>query len=55
LSEREQRIIEMKFWSDMTNVEIAEVLDLTASNVGIILHRAIGALKKKLTSKENFL
>ena len=55
LSEREQKIIEMMFWFDMTHVEIAEVLALTPSNVGIILHRAITALKKKLPEKDKFL
>ena len=48
LGEREQRIIEMKFWGDMSNKEIAETLDLSASNVGVILHRAMGQLKKIL-------
>lgn len=48
LSEREQRIIEMKFWGDMSNKEIAETLDITPSNVGVILHRAMGQLKEIL-------
>lgn len=48
LSDREQRIIEMKFWGDMSNKEIAETLDMTASNVGVILHRAMGQLREIL-------
>lgn len=52
LGEREQRIVEMKFWGDMSNKEIAETLDLTPSNVGVILHRAIGELKKILGRNE---
>ena len=48
LSNREQRIIEMKFWGDMSNKEIAETLDMTASNVGVILHRAMGQLREIL-------
>ena len=48
LSEREQRIIEMKFWGDMSNKEIADAMDMTASNVGVILHRAMGRLKEIL-------
>ncbi len=48
LSEKEQRIIEMKFWGDMSNREIAEVMDMTASNVGVILYRAMGRLKEIL-------
>ena len=46
LSEREQRIIELKFWGDMSNKEIADTLGLTTSNVGGILHRAMGTLKR---------
>lgn len=52
LSERERQIIEMKFWGDMSNKEIAETLELSASNVGVILHRAIGQLKKILGREE---
>ena len=48
LSEREQRIIELKFWGEMSNKEIAQTLDMTPSNVGVILHRAMGTLKKVL-------
>ncbi|MBR3723649.1 MAG: RNA polymerase sigma factor [Selenomonadaceae bacterium] len=48
LSDRERQIVEMKFWGDMSNKEIAETLDLSASNVGVILHRAMGVLRKVL-------
>jgi len=48
LSEREQRIIELKFWGEMSNKEIAQAMDMTPSNVGVILHRAMGTLKKAL-------
>lgn len=51
LSEREQKIIELKFWADMSNKEIAETLDLTAGNVGIILFRAMSTLRQKLQNK----
>ena len=51
LSEREQRIIELKFWADMTNKEIGEVLGISAGNVGIILFRAMGTLRCKLQNK----
>lgn len=46
LNERERNVLELKYWSDMSNKEIAEVLGLSANHVGIILFRAIGALKK---------
>ena len=48
LSEREQRIIELKFWGEMSNKEIAETLDVSAANVGVILFRAMGSLRKIL-------
>ena len=48
LSEREQRIIELKFWGDMSNKEIAEILGISSANVGVILFRAMGTLKQIL-------
>ncbi len=51
LSEREQHIIQLKFWGDMSNKEIAEVMDMTPSHVGVILHRAMGQLRKELAIK----
>lgn len=51
LSDREQKIIELKFWADMTNKEIGEVLGISAGNVGIILFRAMGNLRGKLQNK----
>ena len=48
LSDREQRIIELKFWGDMSNREIAETLDISAVNVGVILFRAMGTLRQML-------
>ena len=52
LEEREKRIVELKFWGDLSNKEIADTLDLTPNNVGVILHRAMGKLKNIL-SREN--
>ena len=48
LGEREQRIIELKFWGELSNKEIAETLDISAANVGVILFRAMGTLRKIL-------
>lgn len=48
LSEREQHIIQLKFWGELSNKEIAETMDMTPSNVGVVLHRAMGQLKKIL-------
>lgn len=51
LSKREQKIIELKFWADMSNKEIGETLNISAGNVGIILFRAMSTLRKKLEKK----
>jgi RNA polymerase sigma-70 factor, ECF subfamily len=45
LPSREQEIIALKFGADMNNREIAQVLDMTESNVGTILHRVIKKLR----------
>jgi len=47
LPTRDQEIMALKFGADMTNREIAKVLDLTASNVGTIIHRSIQILRAK--------
>lgn len=48
LSEREQQIIELKFWGDMSNKEIADTLGISAANVGVILFRAMGTMRQLL-------
>ena len=48
LKEREREVIELKYFADCSNVEIAEILNLTPSNVGIILFRALKKLKEFL-------
>lgn len=45
LPTREQELIALKYGADMTNRAIAEVLDLSESNVGTILHRTIKTLR----------
>ena len=52
LGEREQRIIELKYWSGLGNREIAEVMGLSESNVGTIVHRALAALRKRLSKDD---
>ena len=52
LKERDRRIIELKYWSDMSNQEIAELAGISAGNVGVILFRAMGTLKKILSETE---
>lgn len=48
LSDRQRQIIELKYWSELSNVEIAEMLNLSASNVGFIHYQAIKRLRELL-------
>ena len=48
LNERERQIVELKYFSDMGNKEIAEMIGITANNVGVVLHGALKKLKKFL-------
>ena len=46
LNKREQEAIVLKYSNGMSNREIAQILNLTESNVGSILCRTIGKLRK---------
>jgi RNA polymerase sigma factor (sigma-70 family) len=46
LTESEQEIVSLKFSAEMTNRQIAGVLGLSESNVGVILYRAVRKLRK---------
>lgn len=48
LDEREQEIIDLYYWKDLTHEEIAPRLGLTPSNVTKIRQRAIAKLRKRL-------
>jgi RNA polymerase sigma-70 factor, ECF subfamily len=43
--ERERELLALKYGSELTNREIARMTDLSESNVGTILHRAVQALR----------
>jgi RNA polymerase sigma-70 factor (ECF subfamily) len=45
LPAQDQEIISLKFGGEMTNRQIAKMLGLTESNVGVILYRAIRKLR----------
>ena len=45
LSAHEQEIISLKFSSEMTNRQIADMLGLSESNVGVILYRTVRKLR----------
>jgi len=47
LGERERELLAFKYGAGLTNREIARATNLTESNVGTILHRAIASLRSK--------
>ena len=48
LSERQRKILELKYWADLANVEIAEFMNLSASNVGYLHYQAMKNLRELL-------
>jgi RNA polymerase sigma factor (sigma-70 family) len=53
LSHSEQEIISLKFGADMTNRQIAKMLSLSESNIGIIIYRAVRKLRDGFRGREN--
>ena len=52
LTPREQELIALKYGAQFTNRQIAEMVDLSESNVGSILHRAIHKLRMVSTNEQ---
>lgn len=52
LPEREADVVKLKFFAELSNKEIASTLDITESNVGVIIFRTLKVLKPEL---ENFI
>ena len=50
LAERQRKILELKYWSELANVEIAEIMNLSASNVGYLHYQAIKKLREMMTT-----
>jgi len=48
LGEREQEVVALKFGAGLTNRRIAALMELSESNVGVILFRAIRRLRRYL-------
>jgi RNA polymerase sigma-70 factor, ECF subfamily len=51
LAPRERAVVHAKYTLGMSGPEIAAEFDLTPGNVRVILHRAIGALRRALASE----
>ena len=49
LNERERRIVELRYFSEMDTRSIAELLSMTEANVRTTLHRTLAKLKKSLS------
>ena len=45
LPDREKKIVSLKYFTGLSNKEIAEMVDMTPNNVGVILHRTLDKLK----------
>lgn len=52
LGDRERDLIALKFAAGLTNREIATLTQLSESNVGVILYRAIQRLRRALADEE---
>jgi len=48
LSEKERNVVAMKFAAELKNTDIAEVLGISDSHVGVILFRSLKKLRKEL-------
>ena len=48
LKEREREIVALKFGAGLTNRQIANLIGLSESNVGVILYRTLRALRREL-------
>ncbi|AZV56596.1 sigma-70 family RNA polymerase sigma factor [Clostridium sp. AWRP] len=48
LSEREKEVLQFKYFAGLKNTEIAELTGLSGTNIGVIVHRALQKLRKKL-------
>lgn len=49
LPEKQRDVIRLKFQGELSYREIAEVLELTVSHVGVLLHKAIRTLREQLS------
>lgn len=52
LNEEQQRLIYMKFFQEMPNVEIAKATGYSVSNVGVMVHRAIKKLREWMEEEQ---
>ena len=47
LPPRQQEVIQLKFQNDLSYLQIAEILQTTTNNVGVLLHTALKTLRER--------
>jgi len=47
LKPKYQQVLSLKYYSELSNPEIAEVLDMKTTQIAVILHRALKSFEKK--------
>lgn len=52
LGEPSHSLIYLKFFLDMSNSDIAEVLEMTAANVGVTCHRAVNRMRELMNQEQ---
>lgn len=53
LSDQQREIVSLKFYAGMKNRAIAEILDLTQSNVAVILFRSVRQMREDFSKMES--
>lgn len=53
LSVRERNMIALKFGAELKNTDIAGIMGISESNVGVILYRTMKKLKREMEENEN--
>ena len=48
LTDRQQEVVRLKFQGGLSYREIAEVMDTTVTNVGVMLHKAIKKIRRSI-------
>jgi RNA polymerase sigma-70 factor (ECF subfamily) len=52
LSSKQQEVIRLKFQGGLSYQEIANVMDITANHVGVLIHTALKNIREHMTGAE---
>ena len=50
LPPRQQEVLQLKFQNDLSYQQISEIMELSVSNVGVLIHNAIKTLRQRYGS-----